>query len=138
MLAVLLLTCSAVASALKPRPHPKELPGTVSVFKTFLRDWFDTATAEAGLGETVSQGGWTTGWIVLVSVSGVVFLAIVAWLGYKYSQWVSRNSRSKEGYRALAQAKAVTSSNAPSEVESPTAPSVQGGFFASIRGTTST
>ena len=137
MLAALLLTCSAFVLAFKPHPHQrKHSRSSFSIFKTFIRDWFDAASEEAGLSASPAAG-LTTGWIVVLSVVGGIFLAILTWVGYKYSQWASRNTRSKEGYRALAQAKAATSSNAPSEVESPTSP-YQGGFFASIRGTSST
>ena len=63
---------------------------------------------------------------------GLLFLALATFIGYKYHQWVLRNSKSKEGYRALAKAKA-SSSNQPSEAESPVSPA-QGLFYSSLRG----
>jgi len=131
-----LFTVLGLCSAIK-LPIQDASQSISGVFKTRVNsillqisDWFGAVAQDAGVAASPSEG-ITTGWIVLFAVVSSIVLAIIVWLGYKYSQWSARNSRSKEGYRALAQAKA-TSSNQASEVESPTSPPAAG--FFSLRG----
>jgi len=63
---------------------------------------------------------WSPTLVITLSVAGVLLLAGIGYIGYKYSQWVARGSpRSKEGYRSLAKAKVSSTSEAETPVSSP-------------------
>lgn len=82
---------------------------------------------------TEGEGAMSTSVLIGICVGGgVLFLAVASFLGYKYHQWVLRNSKSKEGYRALAKAKA-SAPNQPDGEESPVSPPAQGLFATSLR-----